>query len=48
MRRGEIWRVTGLRADRLIVIVSADAVAEGYPPFRERRSMTLPRYGTPW
>ena len=31
MRRGEIWRVTGLRADRLIVIVSADAIAEGYP-----------------
>ena len=31
MRRGEIWRVTGLRSDRLVVIVSADAVAEAYP-----------------
>ena len=31
MRRGEIWRVTGLRGDPLVVIVSADAVAEAYP-----------------
>ncbi len=31
VRRGEIWRVTGLRGDRLVVIVSADAVAEAYP-----------------
>lgn len=31
MRRGEVWRVTGLRGDRLVVIVSADAIAEAYP-----------------
>ncbi len=31
MRRGQIWRLTGLRSDRLVVIVSADAVAEVYP-----------------
>jgi mRNA-degrading endonuclease toxin of MazEF toxin-antitoxin module len=31
VRGGEIWRVSGLRANRLIVIVSADTVAEGYP-----------------
>lgn len=31
MRRGEIWRVTGLRGDRLVVIVSADAIAQVYP-----------------
>ncbi len=31
VRRGEIWRVTGLRGDRLVVIVSADAVAAAYP-----------------
>lgn len=31
MRRGEIWRITGLRSDRLVVIVSADAVAAAYP-----------------
>jgi mRNA-degrading endonuclease toxin of MazEF toxin-antitoxin module len=31
VRRGEVWRVTGLRGDRLVVIVSADAIAEAYP-----------------
>jgi mRNA-degrading endonuclease toxin of MazEF toxin-antitoxin module len=31
VRRGEIWRVTGLRGDRLVVVVSADAVADAYP-----------------
>jgi mRNA-degrading endonuclease toxin of MazEF toxin-antitoxin module len=31
VRRGEVWRVTGLRGDRLVVIVSADAMAEAYP-----------------
>jgi mRNA-degrading endonuclease toxin of MazEF toxin-antitoxin module len=31
VRRGEIWRVTGLRGDRLVVIVSADAIAQEYP-----------------
>ena len=30
MRRGEIWRVTGVRGDRLVMIVSADAVAAAY------------------
>lgn len=31
MRRGQIWRITGLRADRLALIVSADEVVEVYP-----------------
>lgn len=31
MRRGQIWRVTGLRGDRLVLIVSADEVVEVYP-----------------
>jgi mRNA-degrading endonuclease toxin of MazEF toxin-antitoxin module len=31
VRRGEVWRVTGLRGDRLVVIVSADEVAGQYP-----------------
>ncbi len=31
MRRGEIWRVTGLRGSRLVLVVSADEFVEAYP-----------------
>jgi mRNA-degrading endonuclease toxin of MazEF toxin-antitoxin module len=31
VRRGQIWRITGLRGDRLVLIVSADEVVEIYP-----------------
>jgi mRNA-degrading endonuclease toxin of MazEF toxin-antitoxin module len=31
VRRGQIWRITGLRGSRLVLIVSADEVTEAYP-----------------